>query len=310
MSSPQSRSSLAERCQKAFSGMRVLKWKGKAWQMYKVIIVDDEPIIVEGLRKGIKWSKWNCEIAGTAGNGMEGLKLVREIKPDILISDISMANMDGLTMVAAIKSEYPDVEVCLLTGFRNFEYAQEAIKLGVTRFLLKPSKIDELEEAIEAMIKNLKSRGEMGGEETIPNIWNVEDKGEKYLYETFVKNRMISCDDGEGKIKFTDANNYIVKNAIKYMFENYKQKLSLLEVAEQCYISNWHLSKLLNKYTGKGFFEIINIIRLDKAKELLRTTSYKVQEISEMVGFQDVTHFSRIFKSYVGVSPKEFRSHE
>lgn len=278
--------------------------------MYNVIIVDDEPIIVEGLQKGIEWANWNCKIAGTAGNGMEGLKLVREIKPDILISDISMTNMDGLTMVAAIKSEYPNVEVCLLTGFRNFEYAQQAIKLGVTRFLLKPSKIDELEEAIDAMIKNLKVRGEMGEEETVPNIWNTEDKEEKYLYDTFVKNRIITGDDSEGKIKFTDANNYIVKNAIKFMYENYKLKLSLLDVAEQCYVSSWHLSKLLNKYTGRGFFEIINIIRLDKAKELLRSTSYKIQEISEMIGFQDVAHFSRIFKSYEGVSPKEFRSHE
>ena len=95
--------------------------------MYKVIIVDDEPIIVEGLQKGIQWANWDCEIVGTAGNGMEGLKLVKELKPNILISDISMTNMDGLAMVAAIKSEYPNIEVCLLTGFRNFEYAQQAI---------------------------------------------------------------------------------------------------------------------------------------------------------------------------------------
>ena len=97
--------------------------------MYKVIIVDDEPIIVEGLKLGIEWANWNCEIAGTASNGLAGLELMRKIKPDILISDISMNNMDGLAMVAAIKSEYPDIEVCLLTGFRNFEYAQQAIKL-------------------------------------------------------------------------------------------------------------------------------------------------------------------------------------
>ena len=97
--------------------------------MYKVIIVDDEPIIVEGLKLGIEWANWNCEIVGTASNGLAGLELMRKIKPDILISDISMNNMDGLAMVAAIKSEYPDIEVCLLTGFRNFEYAQQAIKL-------------------------------------------------------------------------------------------------------------------------------------------------------------------------------------
>lgn len=276
--------------------------------MYKVIIVDDEPIIVEGLQKGIEWSKWGCEIVATAGNGVEGLKLVKENEPNILISDISMTNMDGLAMVAAIKSEYPNIEVCLLTGFRNFEYAQQAIKLGVTRFLLKPSKIDELEEAIEAMIKNLQANGEMG-ENIVEDIWNINDEKEKYIYETFIKNRPDSDDNLEGKIKFTDANNFILKNALLFMYDNYILKLSLQDVAEQCYISSWHLSKLLNQYTGKGFFEVINIIRLDKAKELLQTTSCKIQDVSEQVGFQDVTHFSRIFKNYVGMSPKEFRGH-
>lgn len=274
--------------------------------MYKVIIVDDEPIIVEGLQKGIEWANWDCEIVGTAGNGMEGLKLVKKLKPNILISDISMTNMDGLAMVAAIKSEYPNIEVCLLTGFRNFEYAQQAIKLGVTRFLLKPSKIDELEEAIEAMIKNLKANGEMG-ENIVENIWNINDEKERYIYNTFIKDRPEIVDTEEGKIRFTDANNFILKNALMFMYDNYVLKLSLMDVAEQCYISNWHLSKLLNQYTGKGFFEIINIIRLDKAKELLKTTSKKIQDISEEIGFQDVTHFSRIFKNHVGVSPKEYR---
>lgn len=275
--------------------------------MYKVVIVDDEPIIVEGLQKGIEWANRNCEIVGTGSNGLEGLQLVKELQPDILISDISMTNMDGLAMVAAVKSEYPNIEVCLLTGFRNFEYAQQAIKLGVTRFLLKPSKFDELEEAIDAMIKNLQSKGDMG-EESDSDIWDLNDPEEKYLYDTFIKNRVIDESDYEGKLKFTDANNYIIKNAIKFMYEHYVLKLSLVDVADQCFISNWHLSKLLNQYTGKGFFEIINRIRIDKAKELLKTTSYKIQDISEKIGFQDVTHFSRIFKNYEGVSPKEFRN--
>lgn len=278
--------------------------------MYKVIIVDDEPIIVEGLKNGIEWAEWNCEIVGTAGSGMEGLNLVRELKPDMLISDISMSNMDGLHMVAAIKSEFPHMEVCLLTGFRNFEYAQQAIKLGVTRFLLKPSKFDELEEAIEAMTNNLKSRGELGEEDEEDAVWSLNDADEKYLFETFIKDRP-TVDEATGeKLKFTDANNFIVKKAILYMYENHQQKIGLLDVAEQCFVSNWHLSKLLNKYTGKGFFEILNRIRLDKAKELLNTTTLKIQDISEMIGFQDVTHFSRIFKNYEGVSPKEYRSHE
>jgi len=277
--------------------------------MYKVVIVDDEPIIVEGLQKGIEWANWNCEIAGTASNGLVGLELMRKIKPDILISDISMNNMDGLAMVAAIKSEYPDIEVCLLTGFRNFEYAQQAIKLGVTRFLLKPSKIDELEEAISAMTNNLKQKGNDSSNAEIDSIWNRSDEEENYIYETFIKNHP-ECDTPEkDRLKCTDANNFILKNALKFIYEHYKLKLSLLDVAEQCFISSWHLSKLLNQYTGRGFFEIVNTIRIDKAKDLLENKNYKIQDVSERVGFQDVTHFCRIFKSYVGKSPSDYRNY-
>ena len=71
-------------------------------------------------------------------------------------------------------------------------------------------------------------------------------------------------------------------------------------MAEQCFISSWHLSKLLNQYTGRGFFEIVNTIRIDKAKDLLENKNYKIQ---------DVTHFCRIFKSYVGKSPSDYRNY-
>ncbi len=96
---------------------------------------------------------------------------------------------------------------------------------------------------------------------------------------------------------------------MKFIYEHYKLKLSLLDVAEQCFISSWHLSKLLNQYTGRGFFEIVNTIRIDKAKDLLENKNYKIQDVSERVGFQDVTHFCRIFKSYVGKSPSDYRNY-
>ena len=69
--------------------------------------------------------------------------------------DICMPEMNGLQMIAALNSQFPDLEVSVLTGYRDFEYAKEAIRLGVTRFLLKPSNMDELEEAIECMCANL-----------------------------------------------------------------------------------------------------------------------------------------------------------
>ena len=127
--------------------------------MYKVMIIDDEPIIAEGLSKIIPWSQWNAEVVAVAPDGLTGQTLIREKKPDLIISDICMPGQDGLNMIAALKSEFPDMEVTILTGYRDFDYAQRAIRLGVSRFLLKPSNLGELNEAVEAMVHNLKKKG-------------------------------------------------------------------------------------------------------------------------------------------------------
>ena len=127
--------------------------------MYKVAIIDDEPLIVEGLSKTMMWGKWNCQVAGCAYDGREGMELIRRERPDIIITDINMPEMDGLMMIAGLKSEFPDIQIIILTGYREFEYARRAIELGVSRFLLKPSKMNELEEAIEAATSRLEQMG-------------------------------------------------------------------------------------------------------------------------------------------------------
>ena len=135
--------------------------------MYKVVIIDDEPIIVEGLSKAVPWEKWNCQVVATAENGQSGIEIIQRENPDILFSDIRMPGMDGLSMIAALKSEHPHMQIAILTGFRDFEYAREAIRLGVTRFLLKPSKMEELEEAVSVMVQNLSQRKEAASEVSI-----------------------------------------------------------------------------------------------------------------------------------------------
>ena len=126
--------------------------------MYRVVIVDDEPIIVEGISRLVPWKKYECSVCACAYSGKEGLEVVRREKPDMIFSDISMPGLDGLKMIAGLKSEFPDMQISILTGFRDFDYCQEAIRLGVTRFVLKPSKLEELEEALSVMTSNLKER--------------------------------------------------------------------------------------------------------------------------------------------------------
>lgn len=255
--------------------------------MYKVMLVDDEPIIVEGLSRSIPWERWNCEIVATAHDGVEGKRLIEEKRPDIIFMDICMPEMDGLQMIAAINSQFPDLEVSVLTGYRDFEYAQTAIRLGVTRFLLKPSNMDELEESIEAMCANLKKKG-ITGKEIVSRDGVNEQEAEP-------KHESVSS-------------SFIVKNALHYIEENYTQKLTLGEVAEKTYVSQWHLSKLLNRHTGQSFSDILNHVRIEHAKELLKDPALRIGDISEQVGFLDLAHFSRVFKKQEGVSANEYRN--
>ena len=242
--------------------------------MYRVLLIDDENIIVEGLRRVVRWADYNCQVVGTACDAEEGTKLIRALHPHILFTDIRMPGRDGLAMVAALRSEYPDMQVAILTGYRDFTYAQEAIRLGVTRFLLKPSKMEEIKEALMVMTQRLDKQ---------PTIQEEEEQSQS-------------------------ASSFIVNQALSFMEKNYSQKLTLQAVADCCYVSQWHLSKLLNRYAEKSFYDILNAIRIQKAKELLADPKLKIGEIGEMVGYADTAHFARTFKKLEGMSANEYRN--
>ena len=115
-------------------------------------------------------------------------------------------------------------------------------------------------------------------------------------------------EDREAGETDSPASCFIVKNALAYIEENYREKLKLSDVADQIYVSQWHLSKLLNKHTGQNFSEILNNIRIEKAKELLKDPSLRIGDIAEEVGFLDMAHFSRVFKKQAGISANEYRN--
>ena len=243
--------------------------------MYKVLIVDDEPVIVEGLRKIVDWEKYNCVVVGTASSGKEGLEMTEKYQPDILFTDIRMPGMDGLTMIAALRSEHRNMQIVILTGYRDFEYARTALNLGVFRYLVKPSKMKELDEAMESLTERLDKIGRSKEADEV--------------------------DDTE------NANNFVVKQALSYIEQHYKEKLQLTDVAEKVYVSHWHLSKLLNS-TGKSFSDLLNEVRIENAKKLMEDSSLHIADISERVGFADTAHFSRVFKKYTGMSAGEYRN--
>lgn len=203
--------------------------------MYKVVLVDDEEIIQEGLRRVVDWALYDCEVVATACDAISGTETICRHYPDILFTDIKMPGEDGLTMLAGL---------------------EEALA------------------HMKAVLDRMTTKGE----------------------------------EGAAKEADEDPNSFVVRRARAYVMEHYAEHLSLQEVADQCYVSQWHLSKLLNKYTGQNFSELVNHVRMEKAKELLCDPSLRISDIAEEVGFLDMAHFSRVFKKLAGVSANEYRN--
>ncbi len=245
--------------------------------MYRVMLIDDERLIVEGLRKVVKWEDYGCRVVAVAEDAEQGAALIREKRPHILFTDIRMPGQDGLTMLAGLRSEFPDMQVAVLTGYRDFSYAQEAIRLGVARFLLKPSRMDEIREALQTMTERLKKT------------------------ET-------AAEEEEEAPEARNAGSFLVKQAIAYMEAHCTEKLTLQEVADACFVSQWHLSKLLNRYTEKSFYDILNAQRVARAKQLLADPQLRIGDIGELVGYADTAHFARVFKKLTGMSANEYRN--
>ena len=121
----------------------------------KVFLVEDEIVIREGIKKNISWQKEGFVFAGEASDGELAYPLIQAAKPDILITDIRMPFMDGLELSRLVKKELPDIKILVLSGYNEFEYAKEAINIGIAEYLLKPVTGAKLLEAVKKMAKTI-----------------------------------------------------------------------------------------------------------------------------------------------------------
>lgn len=165
--------------------------------MFKVVVIDDEAIVRKGIINVIDWRNLGCQVVGEASNGADGFELIEKEKPDIIITDINMPEIDGLEMIKTLKDKIPLGHIIVLTGYREFDYIQEALRLGVHSFLLKPSKINEITSAIKSVCLELNYKNKR--EESFKQLESHYKKSlpllkEKLLFEIMYTN----CHDGEG----------------------------------------------------------------------------------------------------------------
>ncbi|WP_336775475.1 response regulator transcription factor [Paenibacillus sp. MMO-58] len=125
--------------------------------MYKVLLVDDEPFITEGLSDAVDWSAFGLEVVGSAEDGEEALERLRELPVDLLITDISMPIMTGLELIRKARELQPRLKVIILSGFNEFNYLKEGMRLGIENYLLKPINFGELEATLTDTVRKLEA---------------------------------------------------------------------------------------------------------------------------------------------------------
>lgn len=247
--------------------------------MYHVFLADDEPWALMTLQNLIDWSDYGFVISGEAEDGEQALERIIRTNPDLIISDIRMPGMDGLSLLGTIRDRGLKAEVLLVSGYTDFEYARKALQYGCAGYLVKPVEEQELIEYLSKVKGILDGKNSPGGG----------------------KNSGNDRDDGYQSEKIQ------VQNMVNYIREHFGEGLTLSTLANEFKMSESYISSLIKKRTGKGFGEHLMEIRIQKAQEYLRTTNDSIEAIAVRVGYPDYFYFTKVYKKATGISPAAYR---
>lgn len=260
--------------------------------MLGVVIVEDEPYIRKGMIMTTPWKEFGCEVIGEAKDGKEGYELICRLKPDIVITDVDMPVKDGIEMIRDVLKVL-ESDFIIISGYSDFNYAQQAIKLGVKDYLLKPIDDDDFYQTLKRLVDEINhKRAEL----------KSGKKQEAYLE---AQDNLARENNFE---KNNDGRKFYVTKAKGWVKEHYKDNISISDAALEIGISESYLSRLFKSYMGYTFVEYLTDYRIKMAIELLKDHSVKVYEVAEKVGYHDPKYFSIIFKKRMGLTPMGFKS--
>ena len=262
--------------------------------MLKVLLVDDEPFIIQGLKVLIDWEQEGYMIAGTASNGKEAYDFLKKESVDLIIADIQMPVMTGLDLQEAIRKEnLSNAYFVILSGYADFEYAKEAIALGSAYYLLKPVDPDELEASVRRAMRQIETERklkELAAAQPQPEQTETEEEAED------------APEEGENS-----QTALVMAHVRRYLEDNYMFDLSLDSVGEILHISPAYLSAQFKKYQKMNFLDCLTELRINAAKELLADPFRSSAEVASMVGYEDASYFARAFKKRTGMTPTQYR---
>jgi two-component system response regulator YesN len=235
--------------------------------MYSVLIVDDEPWVVYGIKMLVEWEELGFTVIGEAYNGLDALKIIIDKKPDVVITDIRMSGLDGIELLEQISKMQIDTKVVLISGYAEFEYAQKAVKLGAFDYLLKQIEKENLVDVLNRI------RNTLDGKSQLSVKWNmfIED-----LFE-------LVRPDGKKPV-----GNFLEKKELKFNLPNYRfiscyyQSDDILDVKEE--LLECKGAKIFRLRTGKNMISLLVNHDQKIDDNLIRTIIKEFSPDAEYIG--------------------------
>lgn len=237
--------------------------------MYKVILVDDEEWTLKRLNIIFRWSEYGFELIDTFNNARLALDTIVTQKPDLVLTDIRMPEYSGLDIVRIARENNCKTKFVMISGYADFQYAQEAIRYGVTDYLLKPVSRETADKTLARIKKDL---DELRGA------------------------------NSESKIVFE---NEAFSKMIHYINEHYMEKLYMGELSKQFNLNRTYCSELFKKNMDISFSEYVTKLRMEAAADMIKK-GVPMQDIAQMMDY-DYYHFNKVFKKYYNLTPRQYK---
>ncbi len=237
-------------------------------KMLELVIVDDEPMILKGLKELFPWEKLHYHVAAVFKSPLDCLEYVQTNPVDVILSDVRMPGITGITLAQKIQAGHPHIHVVLLSAHADFEYAQLAMQYGVKDYLVKPVKAQNLIDAFNRLYHQI------AGECPVEGGDAYQDKIAQYV------------------------NRYVRENPAT---------ASLSGAAEELGYTPGHLSRLFHNATGATFSDYLGRTRMEYAAQMLLAPQTNLEDAAFYVGYDSVKHFSKAFEKHFNMLPEEYQ---
>lgn len=243
--------------------------------MYTVYLVDDEKWALYDVRHTCPFDEFGFEVIGENTNAFRALDDILEMKPHVVFADIRMPAVTGLDLIHLIKQKLPHTIFVILSGYSEFEYATDALRLRVFDYCLKPMEEESARDLLQRLTEYIQSQP---------------------CTTPLTENEEIVCSSES------------FSALLRYVNQHINEPLVLGELAQRFFINVSYCGELFKSVTGENFTQYVRKKRIKQACELLTRTAMPMSQVAVRVGYSDLPYFSRLFAATMGVSPSRFRA--